>query len=351
MVRTLNDPELGTKSHDLFQGVRKIYANASGNTQQEWHCDDHINHYDFKQFSESKRLKNIAKRTNVRWREDEGCWSVTGVADKVLKDDKVKEWKDGKGQVRLEGWSEDNKKWLDMEITVYAKLVGTLRGDYDGRGPNPPNPPYAFQLYGRGGSHESSAKARCEAACYKIGLARRDTNDRKEGDVEVRKEPVHDCYLNSQGTTKATDKPVKGRWIGLKQVIYNYKDNGNTYVANEIWIDDKSDVESGGIHKLEVSNKWEHIVTVVDKGNWGGGCDKEVEINDKKISLDDVLKETCKRKTKDIITGPGGPDDSGNAASLRTDDVKLLFKHFSIREIKAPKEPKKDNSTIEAKAG
>jgi hypothetical protein len=86
---------------------------------------------------------------------------VTG-AKEVKKKNGESEWL-GKGQARPEGWSESedkNKKWLNMEITVYAfyelDLKGRNKQDKELK-PNKIN--YAFQLYGRRGTH--SSKKRC----------------------------------------------------------------------------------------------------------------------------------------------------------------------------------------------
>jgi hypothetical protein len=327
MVRKLG--ETGTSASDVFANVGKIYPDASGNKAQEWYFDKYIEGYDFEKW-EGKRLRNIMKRTNLRWREDEdpNCWSVTGAADMRKEDGKVR-WHEGKGDVRLEGWSESaDKPWLNLEITVYAKYVGKLKGECkgdDGWGPFS-DKGYAFQLYGRGGHHGGQGKETCEGGCYKIALM-------QDGEVRVRKEVNHGCYLNDKGGKEATGN-VKGRWIGLKQVLYNYRnDEGKTCAVNEIWIDDESDVNG----KLRISNKWRNVSNVIDTGEWGDGCsDEKFEGGCDTLDIDE--KKGTRRIRKHVISMPGGTS-KGNLGSLRSDSVKLLFKNFSIREIEPPKNP------------
>jgi hypothetical protein len=177
--------------------------------------------------------------------------------------------------------------------------------------------PYAFQLYGRGGHHGNSIQERCDVVCYKIGLRRTDA----DRDVEVRKDPTHGCYLPNKGREKGTEKEVKDQWIGLKQVLYNFKKDGRTCVANEIWIDDESDDD--GKLADQPRNKWRNVSKVNDTGKWGGDCSKFTSGCE---LLDKNIKEG-KRKKEHKITEPAGPD-KGNIGALRSDMVKLKFKFF-----------------------
>jgi hypothetical protein len=322
--------ELQTDENDLdekYNKVRKLYPDATGDRKQEWQ-------FDMDKGKETERLGNVKGHTNLKKEDDDGSWSATGATDKEGDGDDAK-WNDGKGQVRLEGWSRsgsDEGKWLNMEITVYAKFDYDLKGKYKDKDKHgniiwkefKPSD-YAFQLYGRGGHHGGEDKERCEGACYKIALM-------KDGDVLVRKEPTHPCYLDNKGRNKGTDKEVKDRWIGLKQVLYNFKKGDRTCVANEIWIDDESD--DGG--ELKIRNKWRNVSNVNDTGEWGGDCDEWEDDCDR---LDRDI-EDGKRKRKHIINMPGGTDE-GNIGSLRSDNLKLRFKYFSIRAIQPP-EPHKD---------
>ncbi len=188
-----------TEQDDLDRyKVRKLYPDATGEKDQVWY-------FDMEKGKETERLENVKDHTSLK-KEDDGSWSATGVRNK-----EGDRWQDGKGQVRLEGWSESGKKkWLNMEITVYGYYDRDLEGEYrnNDQWEELSPGPYAFQLYGRGGHHGNSTQERCDAACYKVGLRRTDA----DGDVEVRKEPTHGCYLPNKGREKGTEKEVKVRW-------------------------------------------------------------------------------------------------------------------------------------------
>jgi hypothetical protein len=321
VVKNLELLETNDRDLDRYD-VRKLYPDAtSDRVSEEWF-------FDMEEGSDTERLDNH-EDANLR-REDDGSWSVTG-ARKISGDGDNARWDDN-GQVRLEGWSESgNKKWRNMEITVYACYDKDLEGrNNDGERFTPG--PYAFQLYGRGGHHGTSHDERCDAACYKIGL-------RMDGNVEVRKEPTHGCFLPDQGRRRGTEEQVRDRWIGLKQVLYNFRKDGRTCVANEIWIDDRS--HDNGRLADPPRNRWRHVVTVIDTGRWGGDCNSFVDDCDRLDGESDG-----RRRKKHIISEPGGPR-RGNIGALRSDEVKLKFKFFSIREIQPP-EPAED--AIEAEA-
>jgi hypothetical protein len=319
--------ELQTKVNDLddkYHKVRKLYPDANDSRKrEEWQ-------FDLERGKRTERLRNVHDRTNLKKEDDDGSWSATGVTDKEGEGDDAK-WRDGQGQVRLEGWSESGqKRWLNMEITVYAKYDYDLKGRYkDGEGEWTRFEPsdYAFQLYGRGGHHGGDGRERCEGACYKIALM-------KDGDVLVRKEVNHPFYLENKGRKKGTDEDVKDRWIGLKQVLYNFQKGDRTCVANEIWIDDESDDDG----KLKVSNKWRNVSNVNDTGGWDTQGLSDDYINDRYQRNCDRLDENenhSHRKPDDIINKEGGPEE-GNIGALRSDKLKLRFKYFSIREIQPP---------------
>ena len=159
----------------------------------------------------------------------------------------------------------------------------------------------AFQLYS-GGGHHSTTKP-CDAGCYKIRLW-------KDGNVAVRKEPIHPFYCEDREKNKATEKEVRGRWIGLKQVRYNFEENNKVFVANEIWIDDESDHDG----KLEISNHWRRVANVADKGGWGLAKDMNEDVRKKYIKErwhDDCPRmdenvDRRHREHEDILNMPGG---------------------------------------------
>lgn len=331
MVKKLEELQTNEKDLDRYK-VRKLYHDSTDDDKsEEWYFDMEDGD------KNDKRLENVRKRTNLK-KENDGSWSATGVNDREEKDGKIR-WKLGNGQVRLEGWSEpDKKKWSNMEITVYGYYDKDLEGEYwdddDKEWKELSQKEFAFQLYGRGGHHGNSHDERCDAACYKIGVRRKEP----VGHVAVRKEPTHGCYLPDKGTKKGIEGGVKDRWIGLKQVLYNFKKGNKTCVANEIWIDDKSD-DNGNLADPP-RNKWEHVVTVTDTGGWGGDCSNFVD----DCGLLDRNENGGNRKKDHIITEPGGPS-RGNLGALRSDGVKLNFKFFSIREIQHS-EP--DEDAVEA---
>jgi hypothetical protein len=114
VVKSLEDLE--TFEYNLDRNkIRKLYPDATGDRNQEWF-------FDMVKGEETDRLGNH-KNANLK-KENDGSWSVTGASD--LKDGIYRK---GKGQVRLEGWSESGKKKrLNMEITVYAFHVKDIKG-------------------------------------------------------------------------------------------------------------------------------------------------------------------------------------------------------------------------------
>jgi len=304
MRNSLGDLETTDVDVDRW-GIRKLYAEATGVNAQEWY-------FNMENPTSDNRLRNL-ESANLK-RRDDGSWYVDGTEN------------DGKGQVRLEAWSESgNKKWLNTEVTVYGFYIEDLPDKFDpGR--------YAFQLYSGGGHHSSREGRRCEGACYKVRLF-------KKGKIAVVKEPQHPVYCRNRGTKGATGEEVMGRWIGLKQVRYNFEEDNRVYVANEAWIDDNSD--SAG--ELVIRNRWRRVANVHDRGGWdaAAGQMKDWDGNCPRL---DVNVNRQDREVTDIINMSGGTD-AGNLAALRCDGVKLKFKFFSLREIKppTPDEPSNEN--------
>ena len=117
---------------DIF-GVEKIYPTAQGGN--EWYVDMDDPYSD-------PMLRNREALT----RQPDGSWQVSGGDN---------------GQVRLEAWSPENEKWLNVEITEYAKMES---------GSNE-----LLQLYSRGGHHTSSNEclgSAVKARLYGDGEAR-----------------------------------------------------------------------------------------------------------------------------------------------------------------------------------
>jgi hypothetical protein len=307
--------DLETTDSDVDEwGVRKLYASADSDNAQEWYIN-------MANPTSDRRLKNHSPRSNLQRRDDDDSLYVDGIA-KYRQNGRERQ---GNGQVRLEAWSESrNKTWLNTEVTVYGFYMDDLPRDFD-------QSSTAFQLYSGGGHHSSDRK--CDAGGYKIRLM-------KDGSIRVRKEPLHPFYCKDRGPRNpVTNTRVEGRWIGLKQVRYNFEDNGRVCVANEVWIDEESD-ENG---RLVLRNGWRRVANVQDKGGWGLPESWENERKDKYIrekwkddcERQDRNEDRAHRKIEDIINMPGGTDE-GNLAALRCDGVKLKFKYFSVREIRPP---------------
>jgi hypothetical protein len=149
--------------------------------------------------------------------------------------------------------------------------------------------------------------------------------------LAVRKEPQYPFYCEDRGTNKITDKTVKGRWIGLKQVVYNFKEDNKVFVANEIWIDEESDNDG----KLVPRNGWR---LSEDMSAQEGEKYIEERWKDDCPLQDSNVVDRRHREIEDNINMPGG-SDLGNLAALRCDGVKLKFKYFSVREIELPTPP------------
>lgn len=234
------------------------------------------------------RFKNLPELT----KESDGSFSASGGS---------------KGQVRLEAWSEDNKKWLNVEITGYSKLV---KG----------SPTYAVQQYSRGGHHSSSRQ--CEGSAMKGRFYR-------DGRVAVTKEVNHPAYCGNRGVEQASTKSLSNRWQGQKTVIYNIKgSDGKTYVLVEVWIDDDVTDSNGN---LVVRNNWKKVTTVQDRGGWSTGND-DFETGCPRMDKD---RNSGNRERDEILSMPGGTTMS-NLAAWRTDGSTNRWKYLSVREIIPP---------------
>src|SRR5580765_5605254 len=173
-------------------GVKKIYPNAS--TVNEWA----VNMDNPSATSNFKNLPTITKQPDGSFQTKES-------------------------QVRMEAWSPENKKWLNVEITAYQKLVSA-------------DTQYVFQLYRGGGHHSSiSPERQCWGAAYKTAML---SNGTSGCSTSCRKEVNHPAYCPNRSVTKVSTKPLANRWIGMKQVTYNYLKNGKTFVRIEVWVDD-----------------------------------------------------------------------------------------------------------------
>jgi hypothetical protein len=287
-------------SNDRFDDfhIRKIYHTKNGG--EEWFMD----HENEDVLEDDERVKN--------WRDDDGNnkvglrslgnnkWEAKGTSDKK--------------QLRLEVWSpkegnedeQQRSRWLNVEITAYCRVDDTSG-----------NPPYAWQLYCRGGSHRNNH--RCEGSALKARWRRRNNK------VHVIKEICHGAYTEPEAEERdrRVEKFGDGKWYGAKLIVYNVEENGSTHTKQEVWVDETTD--SG-----DAKNTWEMVTEYVDNGGW--------EVEETEHEEDDDFKRHCRdnnncdRERDEILTKPGGRNNR-NCVALRTDKVTIHFKHLSCREI------------------
>jgi hypothetical protein len=274
-VTVTDSPSGGGGSGTLDQfGIEKIYQTATGGN--EWY----VNMNDPKSDPNFRNLPSMTKQSD-------GSWQVSA------------------SQVRMEAWSPSDEKWLNVEITGYAKMVS---------GSNE-----LVQWYSRGGHHTSSNE--CLGSAYKARLY---------GDGEARwvKEVTHPAYTSNKGSVQATDDLLKGRWIGFKAVIYNFVENGKTYVRMESYIDDQVTDSNGN---LVISNNWQLASVVEDKGGWS------TSNTDFNTSCAPMNKDSTQqyRQRDEILNLPGGTSTQ-NIAAWRSDGLTWNFKYLSVREIVPP---------------
>jgi hypothetical protein len=247
---------------DAF-GIEKIYPTKEGGN--EWYVN-------MDNPTSDPNLRNIG---NIDFsRNSDGSWKVS--AD----------------QIRMEAWSPENEKWRDIEITEYAKIES---------GSNE-----LLQMYSRGGHHTS--RDECLGSAYKARLY-------GDGRAAWTKEVTHPAYAGNRGEVHATSQSLEDRWIGHKAVIYNFEENGNTYVRLESYIDDDVTDSNGN---LVIGNNWKLTSVVEDRGGWA--------------TDNSDFNSSCGKDRDEILTQPGGTATQ-NIAAWRSDELTWSFKYLSVREI------------------
>jgi hypothetical protein len=255
-------------------GIEKIYATKSGGN--EWY----VNMADPKSDPMFRNLPSMTKQSD-------GSWQVSA------------------SQVRMEAWSPENEKWLNVEITEYAKILG---------GSNE-----LLQMYSRGGHHTDSNQ--CLGSAYKGRLY-------GDGEAAFVKEITHPAYAGNRGIVQATDTPLADRWVGFKTVIYNFVENGKTYVHMESYIDDDVTDSNGN---LGIKNNWKLASVYEDKGGWSSS-DSDFNASCFPTNKDSTHQY---RQRDEIHNLPGGTSTQ-NIAAWRSDDLTWDWKYLSVREIQAP---------------
>ncbi|HEY7506580.1 MAG TPA: chitobiase/beta-hexosaminidase C-terminal domain-containing protein, partial [Nitrososphaera sp.] len=258
-------------------GIEKLYPTVNGGNEWYVNMDDPYS---------DPLLQNRETLTE----QPDGSWQVSGGSN---------------GQVRLEAWSPANEKWLNVEITMYAKMVS---------GSNE-----LLQMYSRGGHHTSSNE--CLGSAYKARFY-------GDGDAAWVKEVNHPASAGNRGSVQATNTPLADRWIGLKAVIYNFVENGKTYVRLESYIDDDVTDSSGN---LVVGNNWELASVVEDRGGWAS---KDSDFNP---TCAPVNKDSTQQyRQRDEIINMSGGTSTQNIAAFRSDNLTWNWKYLSVREIAPP---------------
>jgi len=87
-----------------------------------------------------------------------------------------------------------------------------------------------LQMYSRGGNHIYSDP--CIGSAYKARLY-------GDGTATWIKEVTFPAYTDERGKVETGVKLSNGQWIEFKAIIYNYVENGNTYVRMESYVDDR----------------------------------------------------------------------------------------------------------------
>ena len=180
-------------------------------------------------------------------------------------------------KIALAGFMQTPNDWKDVEITGYVKLNS---GDNDN-----------FVWYARGARHIGyGSPPGCEGVAYKGDLF-------FDGSTRFSKEQWHSGgYIF--GEFGKNIGPIKGKWVGLKVIMYNIVQDDKTAVKLELWVDKKN------------NNDWIKVAERVDNGGWGN------------------TGSECGGKPDQIITW-GGP-----IASFRWDGATDVdIKKFSVREI------------------
>lgn len=285
---------LETEAYDQF-GVRKIYHTKSGGEEWFMNMDDLLS---------DPRVMNT-EGENIQKKSD-GSWQSNGGDN---------------GQFRLEAWSpayEDMEqrraaRWRDVEIQCFVKVVSKNNNE---------NPPYAWQLYSRGGHHSTNNP--CAGSAYKG----RWWNTR--GANSFVKEICHPAYSDNRGTVENVVSAEEGsygnnRWYGAKLIMYNIVENGNECVKLELYVDKDVNSSDGD---LIIRNNWELVTSYVDRGGWPasqdrydqncGGCDKRI---------DEILIQPGRDRRTDQ------PTFNRNLIALRSDNETIRWKFFSGREI------------------
>ena len=214
------------KSFDKF-GVLKIYQTKKN--AEQWYLKSNPNSDE--RFSPQVTLtKNPdgsfkIKSTKVRM----GVFTSTGFHPEEI--DTLNH-----NKLASKGYMQSPNDWRDVEITGYVKLNS---GNNDN-----------FDWYARGARHTGYGSPQgCEGVAYKGQLF-------YDGSTRWIKEQWHTGgYVF--GEFGKNIGSIKGKWIGLKVIMYNIVENGKKSVKLELWVDKNN------------NNDWIKAAQKTDTGGWG----------------------------------------------------------------------------------
>ena len=261
------NPDDEKKNLDKF-GVTKIYSTKKDGEQ--WYLNSNPSS-DSRFSPQTTMTKNSdgsfkIKSTKVRM----GVFTSSGFNPEEIKTL-------NHNKIALAGYMQSPNDWKDVEITGYVKLNS---GDNDN-----------FVWYARGARHTGyGSPPGCEGVAYKGDLF-------FDGSTRFSKEQWHSGgYVF--GEFGENIGPIKGKWVGLKVIMYNIIQDDKPAVKLELWVDKKN------------NNDWIKAAEKIDKGGWGN------------------TGAECGGNPDQIITW-GGP-----IASFRWDGATDVdMKKFSVREI------------------
>jgi hypothetical protein len=272
------ETESSSRVEDRAKGGAMIYPTKIGG--DEWFMDSNLQN--------DVRLDANANLS----RNQDGSWSVDS-----KEQTRINVWSTGSGEFRSKGgidtynhsiiesrgyWHKPSD-WKNVEVTGYFKLNEYVEDE--------------FSMFSRSIWHNRNQSG-CGGSDYKPKL-------HFDGTVTLDKEEWHVHY---------TDQPKPGgipehkiidglgnltnKWIGLKNIIYNIEQNGNSYPKMEMWIDQNN------------NSTWNKVHEYIDRGGWGSTMNR------------------CGGTSDQLITW-GSP-----LATFRWDDTADVdFRGLSVREI------------------
>ena len=262
--------------NDKF-GVKEIYPTKSGG--DEWFMNM-ANPTSDPRFHPEKLTKN-----------SDGSWKNTATQVRMnvytaegYHPDRIETY--NQKVLAQKGYMQSANDWKNVEITGYVKV---------NKSPSDDN----FAWYARGGRHTHNTapngeNQECEGTAYKGGFFF------FSGKTRFAKEQWHNggySYHNGAGSIGS----LKGKFVGLKTVMYNFQLNGKTAVKMENYVD------------YDNNNNWKKVYETVDNGGWGTEGDY------------------CGGSPDQLITW-GGPE-----VTFRWDTATDVdFKNLSVREIQPP---------------